>query len=123
MLPTPRGRSYLMPAGSIAALFKKNQGTHGVVVKSAPPGLDIAASRAGNTLYLHVVNVEYSRAVEATFPGMLGGRVHEIAPEDPRAYVNQDQPDTFRPRVVDMTGGRWKFPARSVSVVEMKIQI
>src|SRR6478672_10144608 len=82
MLPTPRGRSYLMPAGSIAALFKGHNGTHGVAVKSAPAGLDIAASRAGNRLYLHVANLNYGRAIEASFPGTHGGRVFEIAPED-----------------------------------------
>ena len=36
MLQTPRGVSYLMPAGSIARLFKKHNGTQGVDVKTAP---------------------------------------------------------------------------------------
>ena len=85
MLQTPRGVSYLMPAGSIARLFKRHNGTQGVDVKSAPVNLDIAASRTNEKLYLHVANLEYKRAVEATFavPGMsiAGGRVHEIAPD------------------------------------------
>jgi alpha-N-arabinofuranosidase len=121
MLPTPRGRSYLMPVGSIARLFKQHNGTHGVAVRSAPAGLDIAASRSGDKLYLHVANVQYGRAVEASFPGAKSGRVYGIAPDDLRAYVNQDQPDVFRPREAALTGSSWRFPAGSVSAVELEI--
>jgi alpha-L-arabinofuranosidase len=129
MLQTPRGVSYLMPAGSIARLFKKHNGTQGVDVKAAPVNLDIAASRSNEKLYLHVANLEYKRAVEATFavPGMsvAGGRVHEIAPEDLRQYVNQDQPDVFKPREAVLPSGpdpTWRFPAGSVSVVELDVR-
>jgi hypothetical protein len=121
MTPTPRGRSYLMPAGSIARLFRKHNGTHGVAVTSAPAGLDIAASRAGDRLFLHVANVHYSRAVEASFPGTKGGRVIEIAPESLRSYVSQDQPDAFRPRETALEAASWRFPAGSVSAVELEL--
>jgi alpha-L-arabinofuranosidase len=129
MLQTPRGVSYLMPEGSIARLFKKHNGTQGVDVKSAPPGLDIAASKSAEKVYLHVANLEYKRAVEATFsvPGMSisGGRVHEIAPEDLRQYVSQDQPEIFKPREAVLPSGpdsTWRFPAGSVSVVELDVR-
>jgi hypothetical protein len=129
MLQTPRGVSYLMPAGSIARLFKKYNGTQVVDVKTAPSGLDIAASKTGEKVYLHVANLEYKRTVEATFaiPGMniTGGRVHEIAPEDLRQYVNQDQPDVFKPREATLPSGpdpAWRFPAGSVSVVELDVR-
>ena len=69
-------------------------------------------------MYLHVANLEYKRSVEATFaiPGMriAGGRVHEIAPEDLRQYVSQDQPDVFKPRESALPPGpdaKWRFPA------------
>jgi alpha-L-arabinofuranosidase len=120
MIPTPGGRSFLTPAGSIARLFKRHNGTHGVVVKSAPTGLDIAASRAGNKLYLHVANVEYSRAVEATLPS-ASGKAHEIAPEDLRAFVNVDQPDTFKPVERDVRPRTWRFPAGSVTALELNL--
>jgi alpha-L-arabinofuranosidase len=120
MLPTPRA-AYLMPVASIARLFKRHNGTHAVAVKRAPPGLDIAGSRAGDRLYLHVANLEYARSVDATFPGTKGGRVLEIAPEDPRTYVNQDQPEIFRPRERVLNGPSWRFPATSVSVVELEL--
>src|SRR5262249_54247982 len=120
MLPTPRA-AYLTPAGSIARLFKRYNGTHAVAVQRTPPGLDIAASRAGNRLYLHVANLEYARAVEARFPGTAGGRVLEIAPEDLRTCVNQDQPDVFRPRETPVKDSSWRFPAGAVSVVELEL--
>ena len=119
MLPTPRA-AFLTPAGSIARLFNRHNGTQAVAVRRAPPGLDIAASRTGNRLYLHVANLEYSRAVDATLPGATGGRVFEIAPEDLRTYVNQDQPRVFDPRETAITGSSWRFPAGSVTVVELE---
>ncbi len=126
MIPVPRGKSYLTPAGSIMRLFKRHNGDQGVTVKSAPAGLDIAASRAGSRVFLHVANVEYARAVEASFAvdGMtiLGGRVHAIAPTDLRESVSQDQPDVFRPVESELPPGpvvRWRFPAGCVAAVEL----
>ena len=53
-----------------------------------------------------------------------GGRVYEIAPEDSRTYVNQDQPNVFQPREAALPIDpipKWRFPATSVSVVELDI--
>lgn len=126
MSQTPRGVSYLMPVGSVARLFRRYNGSQGVYVRHTPSGLDIAASRTGNKLYLHIANLEYRRSVEASFAvaGMMvtGGVVHSIAPSDLREYVNQDQPDVFRPRDHTLPAGpgqRWRFPAGSVSAVEL----
>jgi hypothetical protein len=119
-LPTPRA-AYPMPAGSIARLFRRHNGTHAVAVKRAPAGLDIAASRSGSRLYLHVANLEYGRAVEAAFPGAKGGRVFEIAPENLRSSVNQDQREIFSPREKVMAGASWRFPAGSVSAIELEL--
>jgi alpha-N-arabinofuranosidase len=120
MVPTPRA-AFLTPSGSIARLFKRHNGTQAISVRRAPAGLDIAASRTGSHLYLHVANLEFARAIEVTFPGTTGGRVFEIAPEDLRTYVNQDQPDVFRPREAAVKNSSWRFPAGSVSVVELEI--
>ncbi len=57
---------------------------------------------------------------------VTGGRVFEIAPENLRSYVNQDQPDVFRPRETVLPageGGKWRFPAGSVSAVELTVEI
>ncbi len=127
MMQAPRGVSYLTPAGSVMRLFGRYNGKQGVSVKSAPTELDIAASRTGARFWLHVANLDFRRSVETTlavegFP-VKSGRVFEIAPEDPREYVSQDQPDVFRPRERSLNGGpaiRWRFPARSVSAVELE---
>jgi len=129
MLQVPRGRTYLMPVGSIMRLFKRHNGDHGVAVKSAPSGLDIAASRAGSTIYLHVANLQYRGAVSATFTvdGMkiLGAKAYAIAPDDVRQYVSQDQPDVFRPvetAIPAHPACSWRFPAGSVTAIELRCQ-
>jgi alpha-N-arabinofuranosidase len=47
----PGGLSYLLPAGGVARLFKRHNGTHGIAVTTSPTALDIAASRAGDTIF------------------------------------------------------------------------
>lgn len=128
MLPVPRGNSYLMPVASIARLFKKHNGRQGVEVKSTPAGLDIAASRTGTKVFMHVANLGFAKAVEASFAvegfAVTGGRVFHIAPADLRQAVNQDQPDVFQPRESALPSGpslRWRFPPGSVSVIELDI--
>ncbi len=126
MIQVPRGVSYLMPVGVIMRLFARHNGRHGLTVISAPPELDIAASRSQDRVFLHVLNTSYSRSVQTGFLVMgrklSGGRVLEIAPEDPREYVNQDRPDVFAPREKRLPPSAiWRFPARSVSAVELDL--
>lgn len=120
---------YMRPVASVMRLFKRVSGRQGVRVTTCPADLDIAASRTGNKLYLHVANMNYSRSVTASFnvAGMTvtGGTVHEIAPEDPLAIVYEGAPDVFRPveKTIPMRAGmRWPFPARSVSAVELDLR-
>jgi alpha-L-arabinofuranosidase len=127
MSATPGAKSYLMPVASIARLFKRYNGKRGVAVKSAPTGLDIAASRTGNRIFLHVANLQYRGSIEAAFAvdemNVSGGRIISIAPDDLRQYVNQDQTDVFKPAekslLADAGSLSWRFPAGSVSVVEL----
>jgi alpha-N-arabinofuranosidase len=128
MMQAPRGVSYLMPVGSVMRLFGRHNGKQGVVVKTSPTGLDIAASRTGDKVFLHVANLNYGRSVEASFTmegrAVAGGKVFEIAPESPRQYVSQDQPDVFRPVEKPLPAGpnvSWRFPAASVSAVELDL--
>lgn len=122
----PSGVSYLLPVGAVMRLFKRHNGTQGVAVKSAPSSLDIAASREGNKVFLHVGNMSYSGATEASFAvdGFVvsGGRVLEIAPDNPRQEISPINSDVFKPREHTLAKAdvfKWRFPARSVSVVEL----
>lgn len=123
--PVPRGKTFLMPVGSIARLFKRNNGEQGIAVKAAPSNLDIAAARTGDRVFLHVLNLDCRKPVEASFAvagrEIVSGRVLEIAPSDLRAYVNEDQPNAFEP-VEKVLAGSWRFPAASVSVVELVLR-
>jgi len=128
MMPVPGGKSYLMPVGSVMRLFKRHNGKQGVAVKSAPRDLDIAASRDGNRLFLHVANMNYHESLEVAFAvngtTVTGGKVFEIAPQSPRAYVSEADPNVFAPveKVLPPNPApTWWFPAASVSVVELNL--
>jgi len=110
-------------------LFGRHVGGHAVAIRGAPSGLDIAASRTGNRIYLHVACTRYEGSVQASFQvegsRIAAGRVFEIAPDDPRQAVSQDEPNVFAPREHAIGAGRplpaWRFPAASVSVVELDL--
>ena len=72
--------------------------------------------------------MNYSDPIKTSFSvkgaEITGGRVHEIAPESPRAYVNQNRPHVFDPEVKNLKSREpmeWTFPAASVSAVELDI--
>jgi alpha-L-arabinofuranosidase len=122
----PSGVSYLLPVGAVMRLFKRHNGTQGVVVKSAPASLDITASRSADRIFLHVANMNFSGTTAATFTvdGFVttGGRVLEISSENPRQDISPLNPDVFKPREHALPPGEvatWRFPARSVSAVEL----
>jgi len=129
MMPVPRGRSFLLPIGSIMKLYKRSKGTHGVGVDSAPSDLDVAATRKDGKVYIHVLNSSYKHPVKAdlTVRGMtiVKAQIHEIAPPDPLEYVNQNRPDVFTPLTKAIPLGNpltWTFPPTSVSVAELDVE-
>ncbi len=128
LLQVPGRLSYLLPAGAVMRLFKRHNGKQGVSVKSAPSQLDIAASRTGNKVFLHVANKEFSGGTEAVFQvegrTITGGKVIAIAPESLRTEVNESSPRSFTPKETVFPAGelfKWRFPAASVSVVELDL--
>lgn len=111
--------------------------------------VDVAApgSASASKIYLHVLNTNFTDGIEAELlvdageanapanrgggsdsrggtPTVRGGRVFEIAPEHPRAYVDRNHPETFTPVEKALPEGEtsWRFPARSVSVVELELE-
>lgn len=108
-------------------LFNRHNGKQGVEVKSAPAALDIAASRTGDKYFLHVANRNFAGTVETAFTvdgnAVTGGRVFEIAPENPRQEISPLNPKVFNPQEHQLAQSgtiKWRFPARSVSVVELE---
>jgi alpha-L-arabinofuranosidase len=126
MHQVPSGVSYLLPVGAVMRLFRRHGGEKHVAVKLSPGSLDIAASRTGNKIFLHVANTDYRRSVEATFAvdglAIAQAKVFEIAPEKPRQEISPRNPNVFDAREKTVPAGEtlsWRFPARSISAVEL----
>jgi alpha-L-arabinofuranosidase len=127
MHQVPAGISYLLPVGAVARLFKRHNGAEGVAVTSQPADLDIAASRTGDRIFLHVANKNYGASTEAGFAvkgmAVTGGRVLVTAPENPRQEISPLNPKVFDPVEHPLAVAnpvRFRFPARSVSVVALE---
>lgn len=124
MLPD-RQRPYLMPVARVMQLYRKHMGSHHVRLDKIPDSLDVTASRAGNRLYLHVINTNRARSVDVSFAVSGGhiksGRVFEIA-TDTEFEVWSETRDTIAPKEKTLPeSGTWNFPPASVSAVELDI--
>jgi alpha-L-arabinofuranosidase len=128
IIPTPKGnnRAYLQPVARVMQLYRHHIGSHAIAVGAQPDGLDVVASRRGNTVYLHVANTRRTRAVKTTIrlAGQViqTGRVFEIA-EDPAVEVSYlNDADVMQVRQKPFASdGVWEFPAASVSALELEI--
>ena len=126
IIPTPSGRSYLLPVAHVMRLFRRHSGKHLVEVLGVPDGLDVTASRTGNRMFLHVVNTLRDRPVAASFEiegfSVSGERVWELA-ADPQTEIVQSCPDAVRLVEKPLDGKtQWTFPAASVSAVELEVE-
>ena len=75
-----------------------------------PDGLDVTASRTGDTVYLHVVNTQRTRSVAAQLgvagrTDPIGNRVRDIA-ADPEIEVLPDNADVLAPVRTDLPDER-----------------
>lgn len=125
MIPVPQGKSYLMPVARVMQLYRAHIGTH-AVSSSGERGLDVVASRAGETLYVHVVNTNPRRSVAAQL------RLSEGQAQSSRAFTIADEPmvevselnSTSVMQVAERelpVNQPWEFPAASVTAVEVKL--
>ena len=128
IIPTPKGqnRAYLQPVARVMQLYRHHIGSHAIRVAGQPDGLDVVASRRGDTVYFHVVNTRRTRLMNATIQiaGQVirSGRVFEIT-ADPTVEVSYlNDADVMRPLEKPFaTDGAWEFPAASVSALEFQI--
>jgi alpha-N-arabinofuranosidase len=123
MIPTPRGKSYLMPLGKVTALYRKHMGRQYVKVRGEMPELDVTASRTEDRFYLHVVNTSRTRAQKCGLAiegyNVVSGKAWEMT-GDLRAEITAADDDPMRLREVEIKGGeQHEFPAASVTVVEL----
>ena len=126
IMPTPGQRgAYMMPVARVMALYRAHVGRKAVGVSGAPRSLDVTASRTGRRVFLHVVNINRTRAVSTKLSvegwRIRSGRVFQIA-ADPMCEIMQTCPDVFDPveRVLPRNGV-WRFPPASVSAVELHV--
>jgi alpha-N-arabinofuranosidase len=127
IIPTPKGnnRAYLQPVARVMQLYRHHIGSHAIRVGSQPDGLDVVASRRGDTVYLHVANTRRTRSVTTTIQiageTIGSGRVFEITadPAEEVSYLNDAE--VMRPRQKRFSGGSvWEFPPASVSALEIQ---
>jgi hypothetical protein len=126
MIPTPGGRSYMMPVALVMALYRHHTGDRAVTVTKSPEGLDVTASRSNDRLFLHVINTNRNRSVTArlTVDGMTirTGKVFQLAAA-PEFEVIETQAREITPMQKDLPPDRlWTFPPASVAALELDTQ-
>ncbi len=126
MIPTPRGKSFMMPVAMVMSLYHKHGGEQAVDVGDVPEDLDVTASRTGDRVFLHVVNTTRTRSVAADFDvqgrEIAGGRVFWFDP-DPEFEVFEHRPEHTHPKQEKLPDNpEWTFPPASVSAVELELK-
>ena len=127
MLPTPMwtpdSRAYFLPAGTIMGLYSRHIGRQAVPA-DAPDGVDAAASRTDNTVYLHLVNLDrtQSKTIDFTVDGAAKtpSRILEISAV-PTDTVCDTCPDIFKPKDIAPAGSSYTLPAAGVAAVEFQL--
>ncbi len=125
MIQTPDGKAFMMPVARVMSLYRRHSGTKALTVRQTPGGLDITASRDGNTVFLHVVNTNRSKGVPAELAlngcNIESARLFEIA-TSPELEIMAHNADVLEPvEKVMPESMKWTFPAASVSAVEISI--
>ena len=123
MIPVPGGQAFLMPVGLVMNLYRHHTGRQAINVMKTPEGLDVVASRTQNRIFLHVVNTNRTQAVAAKLHVEAGqitaGRVFQLAADSRLEVLGRDAIPLTEHVVPDTLA--WRFPAASVSAVELEI--
>lgn len=126
MIPTPHGKSYLMPVARVMKLYRHHIGKHAIAVEQCPSDLDVVASRTDNKLFLHVVNTRQNNAVDLAL-GLGDAKIATAASfeivDEPMVEVsdlNDAKVMQIRRRPLGQDG-RWSIPPASVSAIEVEL--
>ena len=125
MIPVPSGKAFMMPVAKIMSLYRKYSGKEFLELSNVPEGLDITASRTGNTIYLHVVNINRASSVKTLLKinGMLikSGKAFELS-TDPEFEILSAVNDPLIPKEKLLNVNEpVTFPAASVTAVELTL--
>ncbi len=120
-----RNTSYLMPVAQVMALYRRHSGERALEVSSTPEGLDITASRTENTVFLHVVNTNRTRSVQADLNvsgcAIRALRGHEIAVPPETEIMSHNAALLVPVQKTAPPGRPWTFPSASVTALELEL--
>ena len=124
MIPTPihSGECYLMPVGAIMSLFGRHQGKFAVDI-SCGGSVDVAASRTGDTYFLHAANTDMHEA--QTIKLAVEGKPIKKATiyyidADPEEEIGLINPHCFDPKTLILEGDTVTLPAAAVAAIEIE---
>jgi alpha-N-arabinofuranosidase len=125
IIPTPSGKSFMMPVAMVMSLYRKHVGQKAVKISTDHKYLDISASRTGDRIFFHVANINRTEpvTVRLSVEGMQikSGKVFYIA-LDPAYEVFEYKPEITSPKESIIPDNcEWTFPAASVSAVELDV--
>jgi hypothetical protein len=124
MIEHPSKKTHLMPVAHVMGLYRRHVGKQGIAAV-APPELDVAASRTGNRVYLHVVNTSMGQCHTVRFDAgggrLMGGRAYVLG-QDPRWEIMIDNSDELKVQELAVAGGEFTFPAASVTALELDFE-
>jgi len=125
MIPVPGGKSFMMPVAKIMSLYRKHTGNQYLEVSNVPNGLDITASRTGNTIYLHVVNINRAWPVKLNLAinnlSVKSAKAFELT-TDPEFEILRAENDPLIPKErVLPVDEPIVFPSASVTAVELTV--
>jgi alpha-L-arabinofuranosidase len=122
-IPVPSGKSYMMPVAKIMSLYRKYSGTEFIEITGVPEGLDITASRSGNSIYLHVVNISRVKPVSLKIDidnmSISSGSAFELS-TDPEFEIISAANDPLIPKERSLNVNEPViFPPASVTAVKL----
>jgi hypothetical protein len=123
MIPVPSGKSFMMPVAKIMSLYRKHTGSQYLEVSDVPDGLDVTASRTGNTVFLHVVNINRAMPVAMKIQindmTIRSAKAFELS-TDPEFEIMSAANDPLIPKEKTLSVNEPViFPSASVTAVEI----
>ncbi|GLQ56881.1 alpha-L-arabinofuranosidase C-terminal domain-containing protein [Devosia nitrariae] len=125
MLGSPAETPYLLPVGHIMRFFRKHSGERAIAVGKMHSTLEMAASRSGDTVYLHVVNTDLDNEVRFDLSvkdrKVVSGRQLTINP-GLDAAIDSTALDVFTPSDTKLADVEHiVIPKAAVSVLELAL--